>query len=72
MGTRYDSEAEARKEAKRWMADSGVTGAAIETAIVESMAVRDDEGVLVTDKQGNPEPDTSTAGSSGSTPTASC
>lgn len=57
VGTRFDTEAEARKEAKRWMADSGATGAAIEKAILESMAVRDDQGVLVTDKQGNPEPD---------------
>ena len=56
-GTTFDSEAAARKEAKRWMADLHLDGKPIENAIVDALAVRDPDADPITDKHGHPEPD---------------
>jgi type I restriction enzyme M protein len=55
--TTFDSEAAARKEAKRWMADLHLDGKPIENAIVDALAVRDPDAAPITDKHGYPEPD---------------
>ncbi|MGK2955349.1 MAG: SAM-dependent DNA methyltransferase, partial [Solirubrobacterales bacterium] len=57
VGTTFDSEAAARKEAKRWMADLHLDGKPIENAIVDALAVRDPDAAPITDKHGQPEPD---------------
>jgi type I restriction enzyme M protein len=56
-GTTFESEAVARKEAKRWMADLHLDGKPIENAIVDALAVRDPDADPITDKHGHPEPD---------------
>jgi type I restriction enzyme M protein len=57
VGTTFDSEAAARKEAKRWMADLHLDGKPIESAIVDALAQRDPDADPITDKHGHPEPD---------------
>ena len=56
-GTSFGSEAEARKEAKRWMAELGLEGKPIENAIVDALSHRDPDADPITDKHGKPEPD---------------
>jgi type I restriction enzyme M protein len=56
-GTTFDSEAAARKEAKRWMAELHLDGKPIENAIVDALALRDPDAAPITDKHGHPEPD---------------
>ncbi len=57
VGTSFDSEAAARKEAQRWMAEIDLSGKPIENAIVDALAVRDSGVDPITDKKGHPEPD---------------
>ncbi len=56
-GTTFDSEAAARKEAKRWMENLHLDGKPIENAIVDALAQRDPDADPITDKHGHPEPD---------------
>jgi type I restriction enzyme M protein len=57
VGMTFESEAAARKEAKRWMTDLHLDGKPIENAIVDALAVRDPDAAPITDKHGDPEPD---------------
>lgn len=57
VGTTFEGEAAARKEAKRWMAELDLSGKPIEHAIVDALAIRDPDADPITDKKGNPEPD---------------
>ena len=57
VGTSFDGEAAARKEAKRWTAELDLSGKPIENAIVDALAVRDPDADPITDKHGHPEPD---------------
>jgi type I restriction enzyme M protein len=57
VGTTWQSDKEVRNEVKVWMADLGIKGKPIENAIVDLLSVKDADAPIVTDKQGDPEPD---------------
>src|SRR6056297_440778 len=50
VGTTFANEADARAEAKRWMADLDLKGKPIESAIVDALSVRDPDAEAITDK----------------------
>lgn len=57
VGTAFATEADARAEVKRWMADLELSGKPIEASIVDALSVRDPDAEPILDKHGNPEPD---------------
>lgn len=57
VGETWADDAAVRDEVKVWMADLGIKGKPLENAIVDHLATRDPEAPPVTDKHGDPQPD---------------
>ncbi len=57
VGTHYSALADITAEVKATMKRHGVKGKAVQTAIVDAFSVQDPDGELITDRDGQPEPD---------------
>ncbi len=57
VGTTYDTDTELRRSVKASMQRAGVKGKPLENTIVDEFAIRDPEAAVITDRKGNPEPD---------------